>query len=98
MLVSTGAEKGIEIDMTNTQDSPDLSRWKEAENAKAYRTVIRTAERLLSKPSDIPEFLRDDLRTSLDALKLALVTEDSGAAEDAEAHLSMLLEIVRDEA
>ncbi|MBQ8075024.1 MAG: Hsp70 family protein [Oscillospiraceae bacterium] len=98
VLVSTGAEKGIEIDLTNTQDSPDLSRWKEAENAKAYRTVIRTAERLLSKPSDIPEFLRDDLRTSLDALKLALVTEDSDAAEDAEAHLSMLLEIVRDEA
>ena len=98
VLVSTGAEKGIEIDMTNSQDSPDLSRWKEAENAKAYRTVIRTAERLLSKPSDIPEFLRDDLRTSLDALKLALVTEDSDAAEDAEAHLSMLLEIVRDEA
>ena len=95
VLVSTGAEKSIEIDMTGHSDAPDLSLWKEADGAKAYRSVIRTAERLLSK-STLPDFLLKDLRSVLDELKSAIISGNTAGAADAEKHLSELIEIVRD--
>jgi molecular chaperone DnaK len=96
VLVSSGREKSIEIDMTRGgDDAPDLSEWKDAEGAKAYRTVIRTAERLLSKDKTLSDSLRDELQSALDRLKTALVTGHVQDAQDLEKDLLQLLEIAR---
>ncbi len=93
VLLSTGMEKGIEIDMTKGgEKAQDLSRWKEAEGAKTWRAVIRTAERLLSRPQALPEALRGSLREATDELKKALI---HGNREDAEAEGDTLRELLR---
>lgn len=97
-LLSTGAEKSIDIDMTGEHmTAPDLSKWKDAEGAKAYRTVIRTAERLLANSEKAPEYLVDEIRTALDELKTALVTGNADDAEEAGDWLKDLLEEARNE-
>ncbi len=99
-LLSTGAEKFIEIDMTGEHEQktePDLTKWKEAAGAKAYRTVIRTAERLLLKKDELSEFLAYEIRETLEELKTALVTEQSDDAEEAGRWLQKLLEEARSE-
>ena len=99
-LLSTGAEKFIEIDMTGEHEQktePDLTKWKEATGAKAYRTVIRTAERLLLKKDELSEFLAYEIRETLEELKTALVTEQSDDAEEAGRWLQKLLEEARSE-
>jgi len=93
VLLSTGMEKGIEIDMTKGgEKARDLSGWKEAEGAKTWRAVIRTAERLLSRPQALPEALRGSLREATDELKKALI---HGNREDAEAEGDTLRELLR---
>ncbi len=97
-LLSTGAEKSIEINMTADRDEkPDLSKWKEAVGAKAFRTVIRTAERILGKDQDLPGFLTEDIQAELAELKMALVTGDTDAAKEAGERLEELLEEARSE-
>ncbi len=97
-LVSTGAEKSIEIDMTaDRAEKPDLSKWKDAAGAKIFRTVIRTAERILGKDNDLPGFLTEDIQAELDDLKMALVTGDTDAAKEAGERLEELLEEARSE-
>ena len=99
VLVSTGKEKSIEIDMTGTrEEAPDLSKWKDAEGAKEYRTVIRTAERLLSKTEALPEPLSEEIRAAVDELKAALVTGRREDAKESGEELRELLELARAEA
>ena len=85
ILLSTGQEKSIEIDMTGgTEQKRDLSAWKDAPGAKAYRAVIRTAERLLGKPDELTAELCILLQDALDGLKAALLDgEDAEAAAEA---------------
>ena len=97
ILLSTGSEKSIEIDLAKeTERAPDLSGWKDAPGAKAYRALIRTAERLLSGPRELPEHLRDDLREALDDLKQALI--DGEDAEPAGEELQELVQIAKEDA
>ena len=97
-LLSTGAEKSIEIDMTGKRkQEQDLSRWKEAEGAKEYRTVIRTAERLLAKEDKIPDFMGENIRAALDDLKRALIDGNPEEAREAESWLQELIEEVKRE-
>ena len=90
ILLSTGQEKSLEIDMVGSKEQTrDLSAWKDAPGAKAYRAVIRTAERLLSRPDGLTEELRVLLRDALDSLKAALLD-----GEDAEAAAEELRELI----
>ena len=96
-LLSTGSEKSIDIDMTGEHTAaPDLDKWKEAEGAKAYRTVIRTAERQLANADELPDYLAEEIRSALDELKTALVTGDTDGAEDAAEWLRDLLQEAKD--
>lgn len=95
ILLSTGSEKSIEIDLAKEPErASDLSGWKDAPGAKAYRALIRTAERLLSGPRELPEHLRDDLREALDDLKQALI--DGEDAEPAGETLQELVQIAKE--
>ena len=95
ILLSTGTEKGIEIDMTKGPEKKrDLSIWKNAEGAKAYRTLIRTSERLLSGNEPIPQELCVSLQEALDKLKTALI--DGGDAEAAGELLRKIISDVRE--
>ena len=95
ILLSTGTEKGIEIDMTKGPEKKrDLSIWKNAEGAKAYRTLIRTSERLLSGNEPIPQELCVSLQEALDELKTALI--DGGDAEAAGELLRKIISDVRE--
>ncbi len=95
-LLSTGVEKSIEIDMTGEHRAePDLSKWKETEGAKAWRTAIRTAERILSKEDEVSDDLKEDIRAALVELKTALITGDAVSEEEAGEWLRELLEEAR---
>lgn len=97
VLLSTGQEKSMEINMAIAPSTPrDLSVWKDAPGAKAYRAVIRTAERLLARPGELSGERRDSLQEALDALKAALL--DGGDAEDAAETLRELLAEAKEDA
>ena len=100
-LVSTGKTASIRINMTKEEEKEreeDLSGWKKAEGAKAYRSVIRTTERLLSKKNDaLPPSMRERVQEALDDLKRAIIAEDAQEAEERERELSALLDLARDE-
>lgn len=98
-IVSTGNEAEISIDMTKGQDKTDdsridVSKWKEAPNAKAFKTVIRRAERVL-KNLDSQNgivFYQENLENCIYLLKRALIEDNIEEANDAEAELLDLLE------
>ena len=72
----------------------DVSKWKDAPNAKAFKTVIRRAERVL-KNLDSPEeinFYQEDLEECIYLLKRALIEDNIEEANDAEEELLGLLE------
>lgn len=98
ILNSTGKEASIQIDMSkDTGEAPDLSKWKDAQEAKQYRALIRTAERLLAgKSGKLPSDLREDMEEALNDLKRALVLGNPDAAEDAADDLTELTEIARE--
>lgn len=101
ILLSTGKEASIQINMARTEEEEavDLSAWKDAEGAKVYRAVIRTAERTLSgKSGDLPPEMRRALQETLDDLKRALVLGDAGEAASVSDDLAEMLRIARDEA
>lgn len=98
ILLSTGKEASIQINMTAEEEETDLSAWKDAEGAKAYRAVIRTAERTLSgKSGDLPSGARRVLQETLDDLKRALVSGDAEEAASVADELAELIRIARDE-
>ena len=97
-LTSTGKEASIEIQMgKDKKDKTDVSTWKDAKDAKAYRAVIRTAERMISRDS-LPAGLRERMESLVYSLKEAIVTKQQEEAEKIEASLNVLLDEARDEA
>ena len=99
---ATGKSASIQIHMTGEPEEEakpevDYSQWKKAPGARAYRTLIRTAERWLAKEDDprLTRQLRDELRATLVELKKALVLEDEESAEDLRAQVEDILDIVR---
>ena len=98
-IVSTGKEGEIGIDMMKEQGEDadgriDVSKWKEAPNAKAFKTVIRRAERVLKNADtyDEMDFYREDLEDCIYLLKRALIEDNAEEAKDAERELLDLLE------
>ena len=77
-LVSTGKNASIEIDM-GRKARRDVSGWKDAEGAKAYRTLIRTAERML-KRDDLAVGMRERIEDMVYRLKVALLDGDDAKA------------------
>ena len=96
-LVSTGKEASIEIHMgKGKEEKTDVSGWKDAKDAKAYRAVIRTAERMLSRDS-LPAGMRERLERLAFDLKEAIVLDQLEEAKKIEDKLNVLLEEARDE-
>ena len=96
-LASTGKEASIEIQMgKDKKEKTDVSGWKDAKDAKAYRAVIRTAERMISRDS-LPAGIRERMESLVYSLKEAIVTEHPEEAEKLEAKLNVLLDEARDE-
>ena len=96
-LASTGREASIKIDLF--RDKPkrmDVSSWKDAEGAKKYRTLVRTAERLASQ-SSVSDALRERLADSVYALKEALILGNSEKAADMETELKDLISEARND-
>lgn len=93
-LASTGKAASIEINMAEGAGTDvDLSQWKEAPGAKPYRSVIRTAERVLSgKNGPLSPELEQELRDALDGLKRALVLRNLPEAADRDEELTALVE------
>jgi hypothetical protein len=68
----------------------DLSKWEEAEGARACRPLIRKAEKLIASGKDIG----DDITIIVRRLKEALLLEDKEQAEDLRDELLSMLEIM----
>ena len=102
-LVSTGKETSIQIDLAKGGGDAalgadvDLSQWKDAEGAKAYRSMIRTAERLLKKNA-LSAGMYERIQTAVDDLKRAIVLGDAEEMENREAALVNLLTEAREDA
>lgn len=95
-ILSTKADASIKINMLETRETEeqiDVSKWREAPDAKQYRTIIRRAEKALKNPEiQYQPFFEEDLKESLYFLKRALVTEDPVAAKEAEEELMDMLD------
>ena len=93
-IVSTGKQASIEIDMMESEKSEriDVSMWKDAPGAKAFRTVIRRAERRLRELEEKEPLLSEELQDSLYHLKEALIKGDMEQAEEEEEFIMELLE------
>ena len=95
-IVSTGKEAAIDIDMKKPDKKPDLSGWKDAEGAKEYRSLIRTAERLLKQMKDtLPPSALDKAEQQLDQLKEELLKGRLSDAKQTAEILSSLIEMMR---
>ena len=95
-LPSTGRDASIEIHMgKGGGEKTDVSGWKDAKDAKAYRTVIRTAERMLGRDA-LPAGMRERMENLVFELKEALVLEQPEKAKQAETKLNNLLNDARD--
>ena len=93
-IVSTGKQASIEIDMMEGEKSEriDVSMWKDAPGAKAFRTVIRRAERRLRELEENEPLLFEKLEDSLYHLKEALIKGDMEQAKEEEEFIMELLE------
>lgn len=93
-IVSTGKQASIEIDMMESEKSEriDVSMWKDAPGAKAFRTVIRRAERRLRELEEKEPLLAEELEDGLYHLKEALMRGDMEQAEEEEEYIMELLE------
>lgn len=93
-IVSTGKQASIEIDMMESEKSEriDVSMWKDAPGAKAFRTVIRRAERRLRELEENEPLLFEELEDSLYHLKEALIKGDMEQAKEEEEFIMELLE------
>lgn len=95
-ILSTGADASIKINMlegAGTEERVDVSRWKEAPDAKQFRTIIRRVEKILKEPEiQYEPFLEEELEENLYELKKALLEEKPEAAREAEEELLDLLD------
>jgi len=79
--VSTGKNISVEIDTSNVAKEVDLEEWRDAMDAKKYRSVINRGDKLLTT-LDIDDDLADDIEESLNRLKRGLITEVDTAMLD----------------
>ena len=95
-VVSTGKKASSRIDLNKGAGRADVSAWKNAPEAKQYRALIRTSERLLEK-EDLAPGTRERLDTLLYSLKEAILREDSARIRACEDDLNKLVRRVREE-
>ena len=95
--LSNGNNASIKINMANGAEAEpseiplDLSKWKDAEGAASYRTLIRTAERAIANPDKFDPNIRVKIMTSLNELKTAIISQDMEKASSLEWELTSLL-------
>ncbi|NLZ83970.1 MAG: Hsp70 family protein [Clostridiales bacterium] len=94
IVVSTGEEAFVSIDMKNLREDEevDISKWNKAPMAQEFRSTIRKAEKWLkAQEDDTPDSI--ELEEILIALKEAIVLKrDQEELEDIEAELLELIE------
>jgi len=73
-IVSTGKNIIVEIDTSNAAKEVDLEMWRDALEARKYRSVINRGDKILTT-LDIDEDLADDIEESLMRLKRSLIAE-----------------------
>lgn len=99
-IVSTGKTASVTIDMKENANGPepriDVSKWKDAPEAKRFRTIIRRAEKLMKSES---LFMDDEDKETLDELiyllKKALI-EGKEDMEELEEEIMDMLEDLED--
>lgn len=95
MIPDTGREASIEVDLMEAKEEAriDVSGWKNAKGAGAYRTVIRRAEKLLLQP-ELKAELSDweELDEMVYLLKRAIL-QDNDEAEELEDEILAFLEV-----
>ena len=97
VIASTGGKASIEIDMGKPREAQEnVSGWKDAEGAKAYRAVIRRTERALAE-GGLPDGLRERADDLLYDLKAAILKGDGEAADRAETILTRLLKEAKEQ-
>lgn len=80
IIVSTGKEVSIDIDMLNTKEKRiDVSGWKSSELAGEYRTIIRRTEKWLKNHGDDKK-----VEELLYRIKKAVLEEDELQADETE--------------
>jgi molecular chaperone DnaK len=91
-VVSTGNQVSVEISTTGVKAKPlvDLSKWEEAEGARAFRPLIRKAEKHIAAGKDIG----GDIDLMVHRLKEALLLGNKEQAEDLRDDLLSMFEIM----
>mgnify|MGYP002626000114 CR=1 FL=1 len=96
-LCSTGKEMAIQVDMKQEKEEKDLSGWKDKPNATAFRTLVRNAEKMISKGQTIPIGKKERLARMVRNLKEALLEEDSEKAAKMEYMIKGLIEEIKED-
>ncbi len=91
-IVSTGKEAEIEINTHRAEKKVDTSSWKDASGAKEYRTLIRTAERILRQEKTQAGQDRVEIERETESLKVALIENNLGKAKEIAGRLMRLVE------
>jgi molecular chaperone DnaK len=88
-VVSTGKQVSAEISTTGVKAGPslDLSKWEHAEGARAFRPLIRKAEKIIASDKDIG----GDIALLVRRLKEALLLKNREQAEDLRDELLAML-------
>ncbi|MBQ1994286.1 MAG: Hsp70 family protein [Lachnospiraceae bacterium] len=90
---STGKEASVKIDMANGNESDnevmDVSEWKKSEIASNYRSIIRKAEKYISKTKD--DFEREQLEDIVYELKCSIINGDEYEADELVEELNNIL-------
>lgn len=74
-ILSTGADASIQINLLESvgeEERIEVSRWKDAPDAKQFRTIIRCAEKVLKDPQiQYEPFLEEELEENPEAAREA---------------------------
>jgi len=73
-VVSTGKNISVEIDTANIAKEIDLETWRNAKDAKKYRSVINKGDKILTA-LDVNDALTNEIKESLTRLKRGLIAE-----------------------
>lgn len=94
IIVSTQKRASITINMMeHTEEETDVSKWKEAEGAKEFKTVVRRAEKVrkkLQEDEKIKEY--EDLDYLIFELKEAIINSELETAREIEEEIMDFLE------
>jgi molecular chaperone DnaK len=88
-VVSTGKQVSAEISTAGIKARPslDLSKWEQAEGARAFRPLIRRAEKIIASGIDFG----DDLSLLARQIKEALLLNNQEQAEDLKEALRIMI-------